>query len=96
MGDVDRLYDHLAATAELPLDRDATRWIAEAEAVADDARDIDDPEVVRTRIGHVRELLAHVETTGHEAADEHLAAAKSLAAELAEGPVDDLSDDASG
>jgi hypothetical protein len=77
-----RLCEHLAATAELPLDREATRWIAEAEAVATDAREIKDEAVVRTRIGHVRALLSNVETTGHEVGDEHLAAAKRLADDI--------------
>lgn len=76
------LHDHLAATAELPLDRTATRWVAEAEAVAGDCLDIDDPDVVRERIRHVRSLLSNVEETGHPEADEHVDAAKALAAEV--------------
>jgi hypothetical protein len=82
---VGELHDHLAATAELPLDRTATRWVAEAEAVAGDCLAIDDPDVVRERIGHVQSLLANVEETGHPEADEHVAAAKALAAEVGDG-----------
>lgn len=81
------LHDNLVATAELPLDRAATRWVAEAQAVADDCLDIDDPSVLKRRVGHVRDLLANVETTGHPEADDHVDAASELAAELAsEGP----------
>ena len=82
---VGELHDHLAATAELPLDRTATRWVAEAEAVAGDCLAIDDPDVVRERIGYVQSLLANVEETGHPEADEHVAAAKALAAEVGDG-----------
>jgi hypothetical protein len=78
-----RLHDHLAATAELPLDREATRWIAEAEAVAEDCLDVGDSEVRRRRVGHVRDLLANVDSTGHPEADDHVEAARALAAELA-------------
>ncbi|MEF8790574.1 MAG: hypothetical protein V5A61_10660 [Haloarculaceae archaeon] len=77
------LYEHLSATAELPLDREATRWVAEAEAVAGDCLDVTDPSVRRRRVGHVRDLLANVDSTGHAEADEHVAAARDLAAELA-------------
>jgi hypothetical protein len=76
------LHDHLAATAELPLDREATRWVAEAEAVAEDCLAVEDERVMRRRIGHVRDLLAHVDATGHPEGDEHVAAARALAAEL--------------
>lgn len=78
------VHDHLAATEELPLDRDATRWIAEAEAVAADLREVDDEAVVRRRMGHVRELLANVDETGHPEADDHVAAATELADEIVE------------
>lgn len=79
------LHDHLAATAELPMERAATRWVAEAEAVAEDCLAVDDPAVVRERVGHVRDLLANVESTGHEEADERVAAAYELAAALTDG-----------
>lgn len=79
------LHDHLAATAELPLDREATRWVAEAEAVAGDCLDIADPAVRRRRIGHVVDLLSNVDATGHPEGDEHIEAARTLAAALASG-----------
>jgi hypothetical protein len=79
------LHDHLAATAELPLDREATRWIAEAEAVAGDCLDIADPEVRRRRVGHVADLLSNVDGTGHPDGDVHVEAARALAAALASG-----------
>lgn len=77
------LHDHLAATAELPLDREATRWVAEAEAVAGDCLDVDSEAVRRRRVGHVRDLLSHVDSTGHPEADDHVEAARDLAAALA-------------
>jgi len=79
-----RLRDHLAATAELPLDREATRWVAEAEAVAGDCLDIGDPAVRRRRVGHVRDLLENVEATGHPEGDDHVERARVLAAELSD------------
>jgi hypothetical protein len=78
-----RLHEHLAATAELPLDREATRWVAEAEAVAGDCLDIDSETVRRRRVGHVRDLLSNVDATGHPEGDDHVAAALELAEELA-------------
>jgi hypothetical protein len=80
------LHDHLAATAELPIDRDANRWIGEAEAVAADLATNDlSPETVEERVGHVRDLLTEVEATEHPEADDHVAAARDIAARLLEG-----------
>jgi len=77
------LYDRLAATGELPVERSAARWIGEAEAVAGDLVGESIPAPVRReRIGHVRDLLANVDSTGHPAADEHVAAAARIAAAL--------------
>lgn len=73
------LHEHLAATAELPLDREATRWIAEAEAVAEDCLEVGEAAVVRRRVGHVRDLLANVDATGHPEGDEHVESARELA-----------------
>ena len=78
------LYECLAATGELPVDRTASRWLGEAEAVAADVRDVDDPTVVADRAGTVAELLAEIETTGHPEADEYVRRARELAAELSE------------
>jgi hypothetical protein len=77
------LYERLAATGELPVDRTASRWLGEAEAVAADIRHVDDPAVVADRAGTVVELLAEVESTGHPDADEHVQEARELAAALA-------------
>lgn len=80
---VETLAAHLDATAELPMRPDVTHWVAEADAVASDVAEADLPaDVVADRLGHVRELLSHVDETGDEEADEHVAAAKALADEL--------------
>jgi hypothetical protein len=74
------LANHLAATAESPMRPGVTHWVAEADAVASDVADAELPaDVVRERVGHVRELLSHVEETGDEKADEHVAQARILA-----------------
>lgn len=77
------LYRHLAATAELPVERHASRVLGEAEAVADDLRDCD-AAVAAERAGVVLDLLAEVDGTGHEEADEHVAAARDAAARVAD------------
>ncbi|MFC6943206.1 hypothetical protein ACFQE8_25165 [Salinirubellus sp. GCM10025818] len=87
-----RLHEHLAATAELPLDREATRWVAEAEAVAGDCLDIDSETVRRRRVGHVRDLLSNVDATGHPEGDEHVETARELAAELVREGEDEAGD----
>lgn len=79
----ERLYDHLAATAERPVERRASRRLGEAEAVADDMRDCD-ASVVVERAAVVADLLAAVETTGDATADEHLERARELADEIAD------------
>lgn len=77
------LAAHLDATAERPMRPDVTHWVAEADAVASDVADADLPdEVVRERVGHVRDLLANVEETGDDDADSHVAAATELADEV--------------
>lgn len=83
------LHDHLAATAELPVEPGAARWLGEAEAVAADVADGDAPRsAVQTRVEQVRELLAHVEETGHDEAAEHVSAARELAAAIEAALVD--------
>lgn len=73
------LSARLDATAELPMKSDVTHWVAEADAVASDVAEEEVPhDVLRKRLGHVQELLSHVEETGHPEADEHVAAAKRL------------------
>nr|WP_255194588.1 hypothetical protein [Natronobeatus ordinarius] len=74
-----RLHDHLAATAELPIDRTANRWLGEAEAIAGDVATSDlDEATTRTRVEQVRHLLAQAGRTGHDEADAHLETAREL------------------
>ena len=79
----ERLYEHLATTAERPVEREAGRLIGEAEAVADDMRDCP-PEVIERRAVVVVNLLSEVDGTDDPAVDEHVAAARELAARLAD------------
>ncbi len=77
------LHAHLDATAELPVDPRASTWLGEAEAVARDAVGDDVPDaVVRKRIAQVRDLLASVDGTGNDEADERVAAARETAYEI--------------
>ncbi len=83
---VARLHEHLLATAERPVEREASRWLGEAEAVAADAARGDaSADVVAKRVGQVRDLLGHVEGTGDPAADDHVAAARDLADRILDG-----------
>lgn len=80
---VAELHEHLAATAERPVERTASRWLGEAEAIAADLLEAtDDQEVVRERAEKVASLLEQVESTDDSAADEHVAAAARLADQL--------------
>jgi len=77
------LHERLRETGERPVEREASRWLGEAEAVAGDlAGAAVDPEVRRERVAHVAELLSHVDGTGDPVADEQVAAAREVAAEL--------------
>jgi hypothetical protein len=81
---VTRIHEELVATEERPIEREAARWIGEAQAVAGDAATGDLPEeVVRERVGHVAELLSHVDGTGDETADERVDRAAALAEAVA-------------
>lgn len=87
---VDQLHVELEATEERPVDRAASRWIGEAQAVAGDAAALaagaDDEgtrATVHERVGHVSDLLGNVDGTGDEAADERVAAALALAEAIA-------------
>ena len=84
---LDRLHDHLAATAELPVDATFGRWIGEAEAVAADARSAPE-DAARRRVAQVRELLSNVDDTGSQAANEHVDAARALAERIGRGEAD--------
>lgn len=77
------LSDHLEATEELPVRREASAWLGEAAAVAADVANADlAPAVVDERVEHVRRLLSNVETTGHPEADDHVAAARRVTDEI--------------
>lgn len=77
------LYEALAATAERPVERTASRWIGEAEAIAADLVDApNDPELIRDRTAHIVSLLEQVDDTGDRIATERVEAAKSLADRL--------------
>ena len=81
--DLEALYDHLAATGELPVETSASRYLGEAEAVVEDALEPDTPDaVVRSRVQQARELLSHVDETGDEEADRLVAAARARCAGL--------------
>ncbi|MFB6250929.1 MAG: hypothetical protein ABEI27_04460 [Halobellus sp.] len=78
------LHERFEATAELPVERTASRLLGEAQAVAADVRDVDDDAVVTKRAGIVVDLLAEVDGTGDPTADEHVARARELATELSD------------
>ena len=84
------LHEELAATAERPVERTASRYIGEAEAIAADLIDAPtDPELVRDRATHIVSLLENVKETGDQAATGHVETARTLSTELAsEDPPD--------
>lgn len=82
---VERLHAELEATEELPVERAASRWIGEAQGVVAGVMGGDlDETVVRERVGHVVDLLSNVETTGHDAADQHVETARELTTVIVE------------
>ncbi|SIR87712.1 hypothetical protein [Natronorubrum thiooxidans] len=85
-----QLHHQLEATAELPIDREANRWLGEAEAIAADAAtsDLEDA-TVRERVATVQDLLAEIDDTGHDEADDHLEAAKRICRAILESPADE-------
>lgn len=80
---VREISDHLSATREHPIEREASRWIGEADAIASDLVSGEvtelDPAVVEKRVGHIAELLSNIEETGDATVDEHVEAARDLA-----------------
>jgi hypothetical protein len=85
------LHERLVATETLPVERDAGWRLGEAQALAADIATGDpDAAVVRERADEIQTLLAAIDGTGDETADEHVAAARELAARVA-----DRSEDAS-
>jgi len=77
------LHEHLAATAELPIERTANRWIGEAEAVAADLVEApNDADLIRKRATHIVSLLDEVGDIDNPVANKHVAAAARLADRL--------------
>jgi len=77
------LHDHLAATEERPVEREAGWRLGEAQALAAEiAGGVDEPTAVR-RAGEIRTLLAEIDGTGDREADGHVAAARDLADRIA-------------
>lgn len=81
------LRDHLAATEERPVEREAGWRLGEAQALAAEIAEgeVDDATVVR-RAAEIRTLLAEVDGTGDPEADDHVDAARELAARIANRP----------
>jgi hypothetical protein len=79
------LHGHLAATEELPVEREAGWRLGEAQALAAEIADggVDDATVVR-RADEIRTLLAAVDGTGDPEADDRVAAALELADRIAD------------
>ena len=80
---IEQIHEHLTATQELPVERTASRWIGEAEAIARDLVEAEaDSEVVHRRLRHVLELLDNVDETGDEMANEHVTTAMHVARDV--------------
>lgn len=81
-----RLHRHLEATAELPIDRQANRWLGEADAIARDVATSDlEDDVVVERVEKIQHLLSEVDETGHEEGNERLEAATRCCEGILEG-----------
>jgi hypothetical protein len=79
------LHDHLVATETLPVEREAGWYLGEAQALSADLAAGDLAEsVAGERAAEIRELLAEIDGTGDGEADDHVAAARELAARIAE------------
>ena len=78
------LHDHLAATEERPVEREAGWRLGEAQALAGQVSggDLDD-DMVRERVAEITELLSAIEGTGDREADDHVEAALELASRVA-------------
>lgn len=89
---IEDLHADLAATMERPIERTAANWLAEAEAITRDLVETDaSHQVLQKRLSQVQELLENVDETGDPAADEHVATAEELVAEL-RSELDDVDD----
>jgi hypothetical protein len=83
------LHEHLAATEERPVEREAGWRIGEAQALAAEIAAGADEETVVRRAGEIRTLLAEVDGTDDAEADDHVAAARELADRIANRPDDE-------
>lgn len=84
--DLRALRDHLEATGELPVERTASHYLGEAEAVVADAlAPTASEDVVRRRVAQARELLGEFEATGDQRADDHVDAARELCGSILDG-----------
>ncbi|MFC4542050.1 hypothetical protein ACFO5R_08935 [Halosolutus amylolyticus] len=82
---VRELHEHLAATAELPIDRTTNRWLGEAEAVARDAATSDlDPETTKERVRQVQHLLAEADDPTDDEAATRVATAREVCESILE------------
>ncbi|MEF8973966.1 MAG: hypothetical protein V5A15_03655 [Haloarcula sp.] len=80
------LHEHLAETGERPVERTASRWLGEAEAVAADIAEGElSDDVLAERLATVDHILSHVDGTGDGVADDHVAAARELLDDLLAG-----------
>lgn len=84
---VTALHEHLVATEERPVEREAGWRLGEAQALAGQiaAGPVDD-DVIRERAGEIVELLSGIDGTGDREADDHVAAARELASRIANRP----------
>lgn len=78
------LHEHLAATEERPVEREAGWRLGEAQALAAEITGggVDDATVVR-RAAEIRTLLDEIDRTGDREADDRVAAARELANRIA-------------
>jgi hypothetical protein len=78
------LHEHLAATEERPVEREAGWRLGEAQALAAEIAGggVDDATVVR-RAAEIRTLLDEIDRTGDREADDRVAAARELANRIA-------------
>lgn len=76
-GLVSSLHDHLEATAERPVETDASRLLGEAQSIAADLDAADlEQDTIHERIETILDLLDEIDGTGDDEADEHVAAAR--------------------
>lgn len=82
---LNELYASLEQTSELPIDREANRWLGEAEAVARDAAMSNlAADVARERVREVDRLLSEVGDVESERARKHVEDARALCTEILE------------